>query len=332
MWIIDMKKQSFVFAGLITVIAFAIGATVGSSYILKKHEDHPFTSPEKSPDYTFINPLYEQVENKPLLTREVEELKSAIESATTEAVSEKIIDYGSVYYRDLNNGPWFSVGDEHSFKPASLFKVPIMIGFFKIAETNPEILEKKVTYSTPYENVAQHLVDSSTTTIEVGKTYTINELIEYMIIYSDNLAAYLLLENIDPLIVVQVFEDLGIPSKEDTEALEGFGPRTYASYLRILYNSTYLNPEYSEKALEILSRSTFNHGMRSVLIPGVKAGLKYGIAIEPSGKKQLHECGIIYWQEYRPHVLCIMTTGNDYEQMATYITDVTQLVQAAILK
>jgi beta-lactamase class A len=286
---------------------------------------------QKSSDYIFINPLFEQTESAPLLTREVVELKEGVESIASRAIADGDIDYASVYYRDLNNGPWFSTGDENSFRPASLFKVPVMMAFFKKAESDPGILDARVTYQKVINNSVQHNVDSSTTTIELGKTYTVLELIENMIIYSDNSAAYLLLEQIDNEIVKQVFDDLAVPSQKDGLDIEGFGPRTYASYLRILYNSTYLKKEYSEQALEILSRSKFNHGMRAVLAPGIKASIKYGVAVESTGKKQFHECGIIYWQDNRPHVLCIMTFGDSYDEMAKFVQNVTWLVQSTLL-
>jgi len=315
-------------------LALAVGIAIGY-YALKpqlnSQEDTGREMRLNSSRYIFINPLLDKIEHtsNPLLSREVADLKSEVEDLTNDAIAKKTIKSGSVYYRDLNNGPWFSTYDEDQFKPASLMKLPVMIAFYKLAEVQPEILEKIVTYEKPFKNVVQHHVEGSDVTIELGKSYTINELLERMIIYSDNLSAYLLLENIDAKFVTQVFDDLAVP---DLEEINDFGPRTYASYLRILYNATYINETYSEKALEILSRSTFSHGMRSVLNPGVKASIKYGIASEPYNNNQLHECGIIYWQTNRPHVLCIMTIGDEYTQMATFIKDVTTAVQTAVTK
>lgn len=313
------------------ILSILIGAA-GGYYMGDSSVVIPADKRLNSNKYTFINPLLddEDIASAPLLNREIDDIKASLENLTEEATDRHRILTGAVYYRDLNNGPWFSLGDENTFKPASLFKLPLMIAFYKKAESNPEILSQVITYEKPFDHVAQQTIDGNEVVIELGKSYTIQELIEHMIIYSDNLAAYLLLENIEPALVTQVFSDFSVPVEANPE---DFGPRTYASFLRILYNATYLNKDYSEKALALLSRSTFSHGMRAVIPPGTKASIKYGVANNAlTNVKQLHECGIIYWHMDRPHVLCIMTTGTDYEAMAAYTRDVTSTVQSTLLK
>lgn len=287
-----------------------------------------------SSEYHFINPLLDFVEDekRALLNSELADLNQKIEAITKSYIERGLITQGSVYYRDLNNGPWFLVGDEYQYTAASLFKVPVMIAYYKEAEKDPTILERQVTYSQAFADAPLHNMDGSNETIVLGNTYTVAELIERMIIYSDNLSAYLLVENINPEIVVQVFKDLNVPLVQGAIMNEPFGPRTYAGFLRILYNGTYLNKFYSEKALEVLSRSTYSHGMRTALLPDTKASIKYGVAVDPDGKKQLHECGIVYWEDRLPHLLCVMTLGNDFNAEALYTQEVTRAVQASILK
>ena len=43
----------------------------------------------------------------------------------------------SVYFRDLNNGNWFGIREHDKFSPKSLLKLPLMIAYFKWAESNP---------------------------------------------------------------------------------------------------------------------------------------------------------------------------------------------------
>lgn len=316
----------------ILIAVLAVGMIGGYEFNSKKQT----TSGDvrlNSVKYNFINPLIDREESfsQPLMSPEIADLKSTINSITENAIAKKNIFTASIYYRDLNNGPWFTIGENEEFRAASLFKIPLMIAFFKVAETDPSILEKKVTYDHVFENVPDYKVDSSLETVTFGKTYTVGELIDDMIINSDNIAAYLLIANIDIKIIQDVFNDFGFSFENASPERKIVRPKEYASFLRILYNATYLNREYSEKALEILSRSTFKYGMRSVINSDIKASIKYGIAVSPSGEKQLHECGIIYWQPDRPHILCIMTTGSDYINMAGYIKDATSAVQDVIL-
>lgn len=322
--------RTLIVVSLGLIISFLTGGFSGY-YIGKQRPTSISEQRLNSSQYTFINPLLD-TENPPnqLLNREVEELKSAINAETDKSIELGLITKGSVYYRDLNNGPWFSTGSENTFKAASLFKIPLMISIFKQAETDPSILDKVVTYEKPFENVAQHNVDSSNETIEVGKSYTVMQLIESMITNSDNFATYLLLSQVDADLVDKVFSDLALPAPGDDPTVE-ITPQKYSSFFRILYNATYLSPQYSEKALEILSRSKFAHGMHSVITPGVVSSTKYGIAT--SGfDKQFHECGIIYWNKNQPQLLCVMTTGNDYLEMANYVKNITTLVQNSVTR
>lgn len=317
---------------LVALVAGGVGYTISNfthTHSLSENREQRLNSTT----YAFINPLLDKIEyeSDPLLTREVDELKRKVDDITKDAIDNNTIINGSVYYRDLNNGPWFDAGERAAiFKPASLFKIPVMIAYFKKAETDPGILEKKILYDKPFTHTVEHLVDSSSKTIVLGNTYTVLELIEYMIVYSDNLAAYLLLENIDNTLITQVFNDLSIPYPDDTNAQENINPRRYASFFRIMYNATYLNRTYSEMALEILSRSSFKHGIRAALAPDTRASLKYGIGRNSESEVQLHECGIVYWHKDRPHLLCIMSIGTKYEDMATYLKEVTTAVQRAV--
>ena len=52
----------------------------------------------------------------------------------------------SLYFRELNDGLWFSVGDTEQFIPASLRKVPLMIAILKQAEKEKDLLDRQVEY------------------------------------------------------------------------------------------------------------------------------------------------------------------------------------------
>lgn len=46
----------------------------------------------------------------------------------------------SVYFRDLNDGPWFGINDDCVLDAASMMKVPVMIAWLKRSAKNPIIL------------------------------------------------------------------------------------------------------------------------------------------------------------------------------------------------
>ena len=115
---------------------------------------------------------------------------------------------------------------------------------------------------------------------------------------------------------------------EQTQVQETLTAREYARFFRLLYNATYLDEDLSEKALSLLSQSTYKRG----LVAGVKKDLpvahKFGLHthINPAGEvigRQLHDCGIIYDDD--PYILCVMTKSNtvnlqDLEQVISSIS------------
>lgn len=328
----ELSTLQVISGALILVLS---GSMIGYTLTLQTYTDNSLQTEGlrlNSTEYTFINPLILDTANvtPQLLPRTVAQLQSHLENYTATAIQENKIIQASIYYRDLNNGPWFKTGDDTTYNAASLLKVPLMIAFFKKAEEDPAILEKVITYQKPFQNSPLYNVDSSQEKIIPGESYTILQLIEDMIINSDNLAAYLLIDQIDAPFVAKIFNDLGFTFLNGEITEKFITPAEYSNFLRVLYNGSYLNRTYSEKSLEILSRSSFNHGMRSALPSTVTASIKYGITTTPLGEKQLHECGIIYWPIDKPHILCIMTIGTNFDNLANFVKDVTTTVQAAI--
>jgi beta-lactamase class A len=98
----------------------------------------------------------------------------------------------------------------------------------------------------------------------------------------------------------------------------------------VLYNGTYLNRTYSERALELLSKTRFTDGLAAGIPAGIPLSHKFGVSAQPTGEKQLHDCGIIYDTQTKTYVLCVMTTGDDYRQMADVIRDVATAVHNAM--
>jgi beta-lactamase class A len=257
--------------------------------------------------YLFINPLLEcevgdQVSDKSLASFRQKVVELIDEQLTKESLQE-----AAVYYRDLNNGPWYGINEDNTFDPASLLKVPVMMAYYKLAESDPTILSNKVT--------------GQGIEVEVS----ISDLIEKMIVESDNNSFQILMDNIDFAEIEELHRNLNIPVP-NAQTDDYLTVKDYASLFRILYNASYLNREMSETALDLLSRTAFNDG----LVAGIKEKLavahKYGIrATEQSPVRQLHDCGIVYYPDH-PYLLCIMTKGTNLSEQKDYIAAISQLV------
>ena len=232
------------------------------------------------------------------------------------------IQTGSVYLRQLNQGDWISVGDPDKYFPGSLLKVPELITFFKMNEKAPGLLDRKVTYERALNLPKQaHIVSKS---IEVGKTYTIKELLYYMIAYSDNNATMLLNQRMDLDLFSKVFTDLGIAKPDLTAKDIPITAKEYSYFLRVLYNASYLNIQDSEFCTELLSHSDFVQGMISGLPQGTKTAHKFGEAGE-GADSYFSESGIIYVQN-SPYLLTVMTKGKDRSALPAVISDISKKV------
>jgi beta-lactamase class A len=235
----------------------------------------------------------------------------------------------SVYFRDLNNGNWFGINEHDTFSPKSLLKIPLMIAYFKWAETNPLVLRKSLTCANANETAEGH--DGPAKKLKQGQNYTVNDLIYRMITQDDAGAFALLYANLPAGRFEKIFKDLSVdydPHKqEDALSLNAF-----AELYRVLFNASYLSEEMSEKALRYLSRSSVRDGMASGIPPNVDIASKLGERTistasddEERGLTQVHEFGIIYHPN-RPFLLGVMARGNDDDHLKKVIRDITRLV------
>jgi beta-lactamase class A len=267
--------------------------------------------------YQYLNPL----RCEPELAKQKKEyvaLRNELLGFIEETKQKKSATHVSVYFRDLQNGPIMSIGGQENFAPASLLKVPLMVMYYKKAETENELLQRKNKIIGNSEAVQQDIKPEKT--IEVGKTYNIDELINVMITHSDNTAWHALLADLRQQYSEEDFvitlSDLGIIDPR-AKGEQYVTVQAYASIFRILYNSSYLNLEMSNKALELLSQSTFNDGLVAGVPEGIKVAHKFGIN-KDGAEIQLHDCGIVYFPD-NPYLLCVMTRGDSIPELQSVI-------------
>ena len=273
--------------------------------------------------FKFVNPLLEcDIYNVEMTTNV---LLRGMKQELGKRLAREDLMTGSVYFRDLNDGPWVGINENELFTPASLLKVPIMIAYFKSREIDPLIAKKRIVY---------HAIDAMPQNIKddfvfiEGKEYTLAELVEIMIKYSSNRAAELVVQNIDASTIVKVFHDFDIPNPSAGVTEDYMSVKTYAAFFRILYNASYINSADSEEALKILNESLFKKGLVAGLPSGVLTSHKFGERVYTRDGieiKQLHDCGIVYAGK-RNYILCVMTRGSDFLKLEATIKDVSKIV------
>lgn len=315
---------------LIATITFGFG-------FFYPHKPATIPSPVNQPNtplairqsgYHYINPLLEcdnteGIENNSELTH----LKSSLTTQINQMYEKQSVSHIAVYFRDLNNGPWFGINEDSDFTPASLLKVPVMIAYLKLAEIDPTILTKKLIYDptdNPPESPAQNIPS-----IQPNASYKVEELINRMITYSDNNAFNILTKEIDYNHIKQVHLDLGlkIPGVDTPE--DFISVKEYTSIFRVLFNSSYLSRSMSEKALTILAKASYHDGLVAGIDPGVETAHKYGVRKGYNDVDQLHDCGIVYYPGH-PYLVCIMTKGKDFNELATVLSQLSRTIFSEI--
>lgn len=255
--------------------------------------------------------------------------KRSVESFVNQQISSGAVRKMSVYYRDLSDGPWFGINENVTYNPASMMKVPVMIAWLKRAEKDPSVLKRTFMFSgKAYRNPPQTIGNGQS--IRPGGRYTVEELLRYMIRYSDNNAMSLLYFTLPPAEFADVVDGMDV-TNEEYGRYDSISVHGYSGFLRILYNASFLSREMSEKALELMSRQEFTRGLRGGVPKGVVVASKFGEYNERAKPDdiQLHEFGIIYHPK-GPYILGVLTRGNNWERQAESIRALSRLVYTAV--
>lgn len=286
-------------------------------------------------EYSFISPLLEcEINNKidrqkyiPFEIPTLQRIKTDIQEKNPDITL-------ALYVRSLNNGPWFGINEWIEFSPASLMKLPVFMTYLKWIEKNPIIIEQDIITSElviPYDPVFP-----PSSTVEIGKKYKPKELLESMIIKSDNIALQALLLALPETINNTVMSELWLHFPEDWNVNDFMTIQQYASLFRILYNTAYLSRDSSEYALSVLAQSEFKDGICQWIPKEITIAHKFGERgyIDEKTKKevkQLHDCGIVYYKPY-PYLMCVMTRGDDFKKLSSVIGQTAKVVHEEISK
>ncbi len=240
----------------------------------------------------------------------------------------------SVYFLNLATGEWSSLNEEKTYSPASMMKVPTTMETLKYSELHPDILTQPVYYDGSFDNNKNEYFKPEKS-IAANRSYTVDELLTYIVDYSDNNALNLLHNTLKPQSFEKLYQDLHI--EIPTNLLDFMTVRTYTSFLRVLYNSTYLSRDNSEKMVEMMSYSDFPNGLRAGVPSNIEVSQKFGErqVLTPEGKlteRELHDCGIVYPPNNQPYSICIMTRGKDFDSMAGNIKDISKITYDYINK
>ncbi len=274
--------------------------------------------------YAYTNPLLECEVAEGALNARKENFRDDLETHINQINKERGLSEVAVYYRDLNNGPTFGVDEQGEFFPASLLKVPLMMAYYRWSEQDQAVLSKKISFNKPYD-FGVSVVIQPRENLQSGMEYTIEELINRMIRYSDNQATHLLVQHLPQEKITSLFKAIGVGDDVIRDGRAKLTVKEYSGFFRILFNSSYLSRENSEKALRLLASTDYNDALPAGVPASVAVAHKFGEAGTEDVERQLHDCGIVYFPDH-PYLACIMTRGRDVEQLKDSIVSISRFI------
>jgi beta-lactamase class A len=191
-----------------------------------------------------------------------------------------------------------------------------------MCEEDPSFINKRISYDKSIDDGKNVAYKSNS--IQLGQSYTVKELLTYMIKYSDNKATILLESNMKTEVLQKLFTDMGLEVPNIYATQYFFTTSQYSLFFRAIYNACYLSIDDSEFAAKLLSECNFKEGMVSGLPKGTPIIHKFG----ESGNQvemQLHESAIIYAYN-KPFLLTVMTKGKDNKTLSKLIKELTNRV------
>ena len=310
--------------------ALVFAAVMSAGYLLKGARLKKFLNLRGSHEvresgYTFISPLLE-CEKDQSFDAMIRPFRGALARWVDQKRKAGTITGAAVYFRDLNDGPWSGINEQEKFQPASLLKVPLAIAVYKAAESDPKLLQTKIRFKT----VAERIDDRQPTIlpsqqIELGKEYSLEELVEAMLRYSDNQALLLVYQNTPKGQLRDLYKVLGVETDVLTRVTGTMSVKSFSTFYRILFNASYLNRESSEKILRILNSAEYKKALVGGVPAGIKVAHKFGEGGAMGGERQLQDCGIVYYPG-NPYLLCVMAKGGSIESLEGFIRDVSAFV------
>lgn len=279
-----------------------------------------------NPAYPFVHPITGLSSANADTVGQFGSLESKIKAIF--AANSSTVGRYSVYLKDQNTGLWLGINENDMYNPASMLKIALAIAAYKQAEEQPGFLAKSEVYTPALAAINTSLPFSLPSELKVNGSYTIQDLIDKMLIDSDNGAKDILGNTIDPDIIQDVYTNLDVEAPKDGDDYT-ISTKKYTAFFRSLYNATYLSQADSNALLSLLSQATFDSGLVAGVPSTVTVAHKYGEFVSDNNgtltSMELHDCGVIYAPN-DPYILCIMTEGKDEADLSSVIAAVSKVV------
>lgn len=203
----------------------------------------------------------------------------------------------SLYYEDLESGYTYLYNADHSYFAASLMKAPFCMYILQLAAEGKCDLTQKITYTAAFQSTGTGIIKNAA----FGTEYTVQQLIEYAIRYSDNAALRMLRSVVSVNDFKAYAASIGI---ENTAAIglitnSQITAKDAAVYMHAIYDFTQKDKTYGKMLYEYMTNT--RNPMFYSSYPLVR---KYGWA-----DASFHEMAIV--DAPHPYILILCTDHED---------------------
>ena len=276
----------------IIIISIIIAVSTVLYFCFKNDKQEVYTSDFASqfPLLDKTRPLY----NEEDLITNVQPLREYLKSLPEANKSWADI---SIYFEVLNTGSNITVNTDTKIWPASLSKLPVAMVAMKKVQNGQWSLDKPDFIMQEKDADVKHTPEIAQ---HIGKEFTLDFLLNRLIIESDNTAYNMIVRSFDPEDMDSIPEAVGLDQLVDPDGK--MSAKDYTRLLRALYLASYLNPDYSSKLLGLMKDSDFKDFLSAGLPEGVPFAHKWGTYVE---RNVFADSGIVYL-ENRPYMISVM--------------------------
>lgn len=203
----------------------------------------------------------------------------------------------SLYYEDLESGYTYLYNTEHTFFAASLMKAPFCMYILKLASEGKCDLTQKVTYTANFQSTGTGIIKND----PFGTQYTIQQLIEYAIRYSDNAALRMLRSLFSVNDFKQFAASIGIENTDSIGLITNskITAKDAAIYLHAIYDFFETDQTYGKMLYDYMT-----HTRNPMFYSSYPLARKYGWA-----DASFHDMAIV--DAPHPYILILLTDHED---------------------
>lgn len=197
----------------------------------------------------------------------------------------------AIYIKNLKTSEGYTLNATEEFDTGSLYKLWVMAKVYDLVEEgklNPDqVLSSTIKDLNQKFSISEDVAEQTEGSISLTITQALNQ----MITISHNYAALLLTEKIRLSSVAVYIKELDLTNSSvgTSKDLPQTTAEDMAKFYQKLYHNQVINPEYSQKMLDILKKQQLNHKIPKYLPQNIPIAHKTGELGQAT-----HDAGIVY--------------------------------------